>query len=425
MDRRKFLEASAVAGAGFAALGELRPAAAQSPNEQLQLMVVGMGGRGRSLATDFDALPGVRVTHVFDVDESRRKLAVETMKAKNGHAVTAGIDFREQLGDDSIDAVVIATGNYWHAPAAILAMKQGKHVYLEKPCSHNPHEGELLVAAAEKYDRIAQHGTQRRSVPGIVEGIAKLREGVIGRVYNAHCYYRNVRGSIGNGKQGDPPAGLDFDLWQGPAPRRPYTDNLLHYNWHWRWHWGNGELGNNGVHLIDVARMGLGVKTPQQVSSLGGRYRYNDDQETPDTQIAVFTFPGGSQITWEAVSCNRFHPAPTRDEVIFYGEDGAASFNGTGCRIVDLKGKTIAETSGRGGWQEHLENFVAAIRGEATVVAPMPVAHHSALLCHLGNTSYRLGRTLTCEPKTGRIVDDTEAMGFWRRAYEPGWEPTV
>lgn len=425
MDRRTFLEHSAVAGAGLAALAELRPAAAESPNGQLQLMVVGMGGRGRSLATDFDALPGVRVTHVFDVDESRRKLAIETIRAKNGHAVESGVDFREHVGDDAVDAVVIATGNYWHAPAAILAMKQGKHVYVEKPCSHSPREGELLVAAAEKYDRIAQHGTQRRSVPGIVEGIAKLREGLIGRVYNAHCYYRNVRPSIGTGQRSDPPAGLDFDLWQGPAPRRPFTDNLLHYNWHWRWHWGNGELGNNGVHLVDVARMGLGVEFPEQVSSLGGRYCYDDDQETPDTQIAVFTFPGGSQITWEAVSCNRFHPAPTRDEVIFYGEAGAASFRGTGYQIVDMKGKTIAEASGKGGWQDHLENFVAAIRGEATLAAPMPVAHRSALLCHLGNTSYRLGRTLTCAAETGRIVDDAEAMGFWQREYEPGWEPNV
>lgn len=426
MDRRNFLHTSAVAGLSLGParlLGQTE--ASSSPNETLQMIVVGTGGRGRELSGAFDALDGVRVTKVFDVDASRRELTAESLKEKTGTVVETGEDFRESLDDAGVDVVVIATGNYWHAPAALLAMKHGKHAYVEKPCSHNPHEGEMLVEAAAKYDRRAQHGTQRRSIPGILEGMQRLREGVIGRVYNAHCYYRNVRPSIGTGTETDPPEGLNFDLWQGPAPRRPFVDNLLHYNWHWRWHWGNGELGNNGVHMVDVCRMGLGVEFPTQVTSLGGRYRYDDDQETPDTQIAVFKFADNKQITWEAVSCNRFHPSENRDEVIFYGEDGAASFKTSGCKIFDAKGKEIESYSGRGGQQDHIENFVASIRGQAELNADMRVAHASALLCHLGNISYRTGRTLNCDPATGRILHDAGAMTYWKREYEPGWEPSV
>lgn len=423
MDRRTFLKTSAVTGLSLnAAVG----AAQDSPNETIQMMVVGTGGRGRTLATEFDAMDGVRVMSVYDVDASRRQLTADVIKKKNGNDVQQGEDFREALDDDSIDVVVIATGNYWHAPAALMAMRAGKHVYVEKPCSHNPHEGEMLVQAAAKYGRLAQHGTQRRSSPGVREGVKRLHEGVIGRVYNAHCYYRNLRPSLGTGVVGDPPEELNFDLWQGPAPRRPYTDNLLHYNWHWRWHWGNGEIGNNGVHLIDVARMGLGVELPTQVSSIGGRYHWlGDDQETPDTQVATFKFGDDAQITWEAVSCNRNHPTENRDEVWFYGEKGAAMFNGSGCHIVDLKGKEIETTTGRSGQQDHLENFVSSIRGEAELNADMTIAHRSALLCHLGNISYRTGRMLNCDPETGKIQHDPGAMTYWQREYEPGWEPEV
>lgn len=426
MDRRHFLRSTAVAGLSLGpARSMAQLSASKSPNENLQFIVVGTGGRGTTLAADFDALDGVRVTKVFDVDKSRRELAAETIEKKNGTEVEVGEDFRDSLSDETVDVVVIATGNYWHAPAALLAMQHGKHAYVEKPCSHNPHEGEMLVEAAAKYDRRAQHGTQRRSIPGIREGMQRLHDGAIGRVYNAHCYYRNLRPSLGIGEVTDPPEGLNFDLWQGPAPRRPFVSNLLHYNWHWRWHWGNGEIGNNGVHLIDVARMGLGVDFPTHVASLGGRYRYNDDQETPDTQIATFKFPDETQITWEAVSCNRHHPAEKRDEVVFYGENGSASFNSTGCRIFDAKGKEIESSTGRGGQQDHIENFVASIRGQAELNADMQVAHTSATLCHLGNISYRTGRTLQCDSANGRILNDADAMTYWQREYEPGWEPST
>ncbi len=190
----------------------------------------------------------------------------------------------------AVDALVIATCNHWHAPAAILACAAGKHVYVEKPCSHNPREGEMMVAAARKHRRLVQMGNQRRSMPAAIEAIAQLRSGVIGRVYYAQSWYLNTRPSIGAGKSAPVPEGLDYDLWQGPVPRRPFKSNYLHYNWHWFWHWGNGELGNNGVHAVDTCRWGLGVDYPVQATSVGGRFCHEDDQETPDTNVATFRF---------------------------------------------------------------------------------------------------------------------------------------
>src|SRR5262249_2593679 len=200
--------------------------------------------------------------------------------------------------------LTVATCNHWHAPATILACAAGKHVYVEKPCSHNPNEGELMVAAARNHKRFVQMGNQRRSWPKIIEAMDQLHKGIIARGYLAQSWYYNRRPSIGHGKEAPIPEGLDYDLWQGPAPRRPFKSNYLHYNWHWFWHWGNGELGNNGIHMIDLCRWGLGVDYPVRVTSAGGRYRYADDQETPDTQVVAFEFEGRKTITWEGLSCN-------------------------------------------------------------------------------------------------------------------------
>jgi predicted dehydrogenase len=318
---------------------------------------------------------------------------------------------------------VCAACNHWHAPSAILACQAGKHVYVEKPCSHNPREGELLVAAARKADRRVQMGNQRRSYPKIIEAMQALREGAIGRVYFAQSWYTNNRPTIGKGEAGTPPAGLDYELWEGPAPHRAFKSNYLHYNWHWFWHWGNGELGNNGVHMIDLCRWGLGADYPSQVTSAGGRYRYKDDQETPDTHVVSFDFPGGRTATWEGFSCNQIPLKAV--EVLFQGETGSLAIIGNGYAVFDPKGKEVKKVPGTSSDEMHIDNLLAAIRSGEKLNSEIEEGHKSTLLCHLGNIAHRTGRTLHCDPTNGRVKDDPAALKMWSREYASGWEPKV
>jgi len=425
MNRRTFLHNTAAAASASCAAPSLHAAGA---NNKIVVAAMGMGGRGMTLASGLEELENVAVKSLYDVDATRAEYAAHVVgKVRGRNDLVFGQDFRKALEDPDIDALVIASSNHWHAPAAILGASAGKHVYVEKPCSHNPHEGELMIAASEKFDRRIQHGTQRRSRPGEIAGLARLREGAIGRLYYAHCYYRATRPTLGNGKPATVPDYLDYELWQGPAPRTPYLDNRLHYNWHWFWQWGNGELGNNGVHRLDIAREALGVDFPIHVTSSGGRYRYpDDDQETPDTQIATFQFERDRSITWEGLSCNRKHPGGRGEETWIYGEGGSAVFTGSGYKLFDENGREFETKGGNGGQREHLENFVAAILGEEDLNADIVEGHRSALLCHLGNIAYRTGRALNCDPADGgRILGDPEAMRFWKRDYEEGWEPVM
>ncbi|MCI0641829.1 MAG: Gfo/Idh/MocA family oxidoreductase, partial [Gemmataceae bacterium] len=321
-----------------------------------------------------------------------------------------------------VDIVVVATCNHWHAPGTIAACNAGKHVYVEKPCSHNPREGELMVQAARKHKRHVQMGNQRRSWPRVIEAMDELRKGVIGRVYFAQAWYTNNRPSIGRGKEGPPPKSLDYDLWQGPAPRRPYRSNYLHYNWHWFWHWGNGELGNNGVHSIDLCRWGLGVNYPIKATSAGGRYRYEDDQETPDTHVVSFEFEGRKMISWEGLSCSRPRPV---DHVRFHGENGILSMTDSEYVITDAARKEVRRVPIVTGDAMHVENFLNAIRNNTRLNSEIEEGHKSTLLCHLGNIAQRTGRTLHCNAANGHIDNDKAAMGYWSREYEKGWEPRV
>jgi predicted dehydrogenase len=268
-------------------------------------------------------------------------------------------------------------------------------------------------------------GNQRRSYGHYIEAMKLVQEGVIGRAYLAKSFYYNNRPTIGKGKETDPPAGLNFDLWQGPAPRKPFKSNYLHYNWHWFWHWGNGELGNNGVHTIDICRWGLGVNYPTRVVSSGGRYRYDDDQETPDTHNVAFDFDGRKTITWEGLSCNTSPGVGTID-IIFYGENGSMVVRDNGYTIYDVKGKEVKKAPAAMNTQaEHLTNFILAIRGEAKLNSEIEEGHKTTLLCHLGNIAHRTGRTLKCDPKNGHILDDADAMKLWTREYAKGFEPKV
>lgn len=426
MNRRLFLGTAAATGLAYGLAHRTLRAAADSPNEQIVVGVMGTGGRGTTHSVNFSKFSGVQVAYVCDVDEQRAGQAAGAVEKAAGKKPDAVTDFRRILDDKDVDALVVATCNHWHAPAAILGCKAGKHVYVEKPCSHNPREGELLVEAARKYDKRVQMGNQRRSWPGVVEAIQKLHDGVIGRVYMARGFYRNLRPSIGHGKEVAPPKELDWDLWQGPAPRKPFHDNYVHYNWHWFWHWGNGEIGNNGVHFLDVCRWGLGVDFPTRVTSAGGRYRWDDDQETPDTHEVSFDFPDQKTIAWHGLSCNKHNPGKASEDVVFIGENGTLVISGAGYTIFDINEKVIGEGKGAGGDNDHVQNFLDAIRTGKTLNSEIGGGHISTTLCHLGNIAHRTGRTINCDPKTGHIQNDREAMDkYWSRQYEPGWEPKV
>jgi predicted dehydrogenase len=436
--RRRMLGATGSALAGLTAAPAVLPAAEPNaeagPNpgkgteSRIRVAVVGTGGRGSFLATRFASQPNTEVAYVADVDIERAGKAAAAVDAVEGvdRVPEAITDFRRCLDDKSVDVVVVATTNHWHAPAAILACTAGKHVYVEKPCSHSPWEGETLVAAARKHDRRVQMGNQRRTWSGISRAMAELREGVIGRPYLAQAFYNANRPTIGRGKETPVPKNLDWDLWQGPAPRTPFHDNYLHYNWHWFWNWGNGELGNNGVHGLDVCRWGMELGYPVRVESVGGRYRFDDDQETPDTHVVTFTFADKRMVTWQGLSC-AITPegAARRAEEIFYGDKGSLSILGAGYTIFDPAGKEVRSERGDGGEDNHIANLLAAIRHGTPLNSEIEVGHVSTLYCHLGNIAYRLGRPVRCDPANGHILDDAEAMGMWKRRYEPGWEPKI
>jgi predicted dehydrogenase len=423
VDRRHFLGLAATTGLTLA--GSSRADRIVGANERVVVAVMGTGGRGTEHAKVWQQLPNVEVAYVCDADSGRAmKAASEVEKAATGHTPVVVADYRRILDDKNVDALVIATCNHWHAPATIAACAAGKHVYVEKPCSHNPWEGEMMVAAARKHDRRVQMGNQRRSWPAIMEAMELVRGGGIGRAYYAHCWYTNSRPATGNGKPAPVPDGLDYALWQGPAPRKPFRDNYLHYTWHWFWHWGNGELGNNGVHMIDVGRWGLDVGMPEKVTSTGGRYRYQDDQETPDTNMVTYVFPGNKMIVWEGLSCNKM-PDDRVADVVFWGDKGSLAVYSGGYTLYDPAGKELKKVNGPGGDKTHVVNFLDSIRSSAKLNSEIEEGHRSTLLSHLGNISYRTGRSLSCDPKDGHIKDDREATKLWKRAYEPGWEPKI
>jgi len=420
INRRTFLGAAAATGLSVG----LARAADTPASEKIVLAVLGTGGRGSGMAKTYAQQPGVEVAYVCDVDSGRVASAAAGVEKLGKPAPKTVADFRKILDDKSVDAVYIATCNHWHAPMAILACAAGKHVYVEKPCSQNPWEGETLVRAARKFKRLVQMGNQRRSFEKINEAMTRLHEGVVGRAYLAQSWYTNNRASIGKGKPADPPKALDYALWQGPAPAMPFHTNYLHYNWHWFWHWGNGELGNNGIHYLDLCRWGLGVEYPIHVSSSGGRYRYEDDQQTPDTHVVGFEFDGRKTITWEGLSCNSM-PTGQKADVIFYGDKGSLRISGEGYSIHDPKGKEIENVPGKGGDSTHIANFLAAIRGNGKLSSEIEDGHKSTLLCHLGNIAHRTGRALKCSAEDGTIWDDKQAGSFWKREYEKGWEPVI
>ena len=390
-------------------------------NDRLVVAVIGLS-RGRSHISGHAGVKNVEIGYVCDVDANRVKAGqAAALKAQSREAKGEG-DFRRLLENKDIDVISIAAPNYWHTIMAIMACQAGKQVYVEKPGSHNPFEAEAIVAAAKKYGRPIQMGNQRRSYPMVIEGMQRLREGAIGRVQYSRCWYKSDRGSIGTGKPAPVPAHLDWKLWQGPCPERPFVDNLVHYNWHWRWTYGGGELGNNGVHMLDLVRWGLGVDYPTKVTYLGGRYSFRDDQETPDMGTAQFDFGtcGGS---WDQSStqARKGEQAPA---IAFYGDKGSLVMSGgDDYTIFDLDGKQVAKQTGKAEDHPHFQNFADAIRLGKKLNSPISEGQKSAMLCHLGNIALRTGSVLEVDPKNGRILKNTAAMKLWKREYRAGWEP--
>lgn len=417
--RRSFLKSSALAGVAVAG-PNLLLGQAKGANSRFRVGVMGLK-RGKGHIKALLDVPNCEIAYVCDVDDDRLASGDNTIIGKQQEEVKKVSDFRRILDDPEIDALSIAAPNFWHTPAAVLACQAGKHVYVEKPGSYDAYEAKRIVQVADETGMKVQMGTQRRSYSGMLEGIQKIREGVIGKPLYARCWYSNQRPSIGKGRITEPPPGLDWLMWQGPVPEQSYKDNLVHYNWHWHWMYGGGELANNGVHSMDVARWALDVDCPTRVTCNGGRYHYDDDQETPDTAYAVYEF-GDVGISWEGSSCHRRKPEETKF-VSVYGEGGKVDFTTAAYTVYDPDGNEVEKNTDPPSDVPHFTNFANAVREGEALNQPIECGQLSAMLCHYGNMAYRTNGAVDVDPGTGELVDHPEAMKLWSRpAYREGWE---
>jgi predicted dehydrogenase len=434
--RREFMDTLAMGAAGLA-IGSAAKSYGRilGSNDRLNFAVIGLNSRAyahlSALKANKDA---ARITHVCDVDGVILKKFADSVERELGYAPAMDKDFRRVLEQKDVDAVTIATPDHWHAPMAIAALEAGKHVYVEKPCSHNPAEGEMLVAAQRKYGKLAQMGIQQRSSPHTIEIVEKIHNGLIGRPYFAKAWYNNVRKSMGIGKVVPVPPQLDWDLWQGPAPRRPYKDNIHPYNWHWLRLYGTGETLNNGTHEVDVCRWALGVDYPRRITSTGGRYHFNDDWEFYDTLITSFDY-GDKMIAWENKSCQGMKYYNRDRGSAIMGTTGTVIVDRDGYEVFDLKGSKTGEfetgkatsssdLTGRDSMTDaHFANFIAAIREGEKLRAPVSVGNVAVTMLQLSNIAWEVSRELNIDAADGHIQNDAEAMKLWGREYEKGWAP--
>ncbi|MGB6430750.1 MAG: Gfo/Idh/MocA family oxidoreductase [Candidatus Acidiferrales bacterium] len=434
--RREFLDSLAVGAAGLA-VGTTATSYGQimGANDRLNFAVIGLNGRGYAHLSALKAnKSAARISHVCDVDTHILKKFADSTAQTMGEAPVAEQDFRKILAEKDVDAITIATPDHWHTPLAILGLQAGKHVYVEKPCSHNPAEGVMLLEAVQKYGKVVQMGTQQRSSPHTIEIVGKIHDGIIGRAYFAKAWYSNVRKSIGIGKEAPVPAELDWEIWQGPAPRRAYRDNVQPYNWHWFKIYGTGETLNNGTHEVDVCRWALGVDYPMRVTASGGRYAFKDDWQFYDTLVTSFEYED-KLLAWEGKSCNGMK---------YYGRDRGSTIMGTtgtvlvdrdGYEIYDLSGKKTSEfkvgtttsssdlVGADSMTDAHFANFIAAIRTGEKLNAPISVGNVSVTMMQLSNMAWEVNRELHLDTMNGRVLADPEAMKMWTRDYQPGWAP--
>jgi predicted dehydrogenase len=462
IDRREFLKTTGKAvtvGAATLAVGRRVLGA----NDRVRVAICGVRGRGNDHIKGFAHVPGVEIAALCDVDESVLNQRLGDVEKLTGHKPKSYVDIRELLKDKDIDAVSIATPNHWHSLMGIWTVQAGKDVYVEKPCSHNWFEGHQLVRAVKKYNRICQHGSQSRSNPGMIEAIHKVQSGFIGDVYLGRALCYKWRQTIGHAAPEAVPPGVHYDLWTGPAPMKPFTRNRFHYNWHWIWDTGNGEVGNQAIHEIDIARWGLGVRFPVCVSAMGGHFLFDDDQETPNVVNATFYFDtpekkrkmmelevrpwitnheaeiGTGTYGATAVPPAGLNADPGKTGVkqalgpqdaktntignIFYGSHGYLGIDGYESYKTWLTNQVEPGPSGKSGG-DHFANFIDCVRSRRAedIHSPIEEAHISTTLVHLANASYRLGRTLQFNPETEQVIGDDEAEQMLRGSYR---EPYV
>jgi predicted dehydrogenase len=436
--RREFIGTVAAGTAGLAIATTAKSyAQILGANDRLNFAIIGLNGRGQAHLSSLHANKNeARITHVCDVDSGILKKFADTTEKTTGETPNADKNFRSILQEKDVDAITIATPDHWHTAMAIAALKAGKHVYVEKPCSHNPAEGAMLVEAQRKYGKLVQMGTQQRSSPHTIEIVGKIHDGLIGRAYFAKAWYCNTRKSIGTGKQIPVPADLDWDLWQGPAPREAYRDNVHPYNWHWFRTWGTGETLNNGTHEVDVCRWALGADYPQRITASGGRYHFKDDWQFYDTLVTSFDYPDKT-ISWEGRSCQGMKVYDRDRGSAIMGTEGTVIVDRDGYETFDLKGKktgefktgtktSSADLLGSDSMTDrHFANFIAGIKKGEKLNAPIEVGNVAVTMLQLSNIAWNFGRELRLDPEDGKIHNDSEAMKLWGRQYAPGWAPQV
>ena len=443
MNRREFakLSTTAVLGTATAPLLWGNSHKWKGANDRINMAVIGIGGMGKNHIRAYQRVKNVSVAALCDIDENFFEPRIKTFFTDKGlQRPKTYIDMRNLYEDKDIDAVSIVIPNHWHALAAIWAIQAGKHVSVEKPCCHNIYEGMKLVEAAKKYNVIVQDGAEQRSNPCANSMADYLHSGQLGEVYMAKgmCYKR--RNTIGIAPDAPVPNGVHYDLWMGPAPKKPFSKNRFHYNWHWQWDYGNGDMGNQGVHEIDIARWGLGVKLPTKISAVGGHFMFNDDQETPNTLMANFEFDnpnGGNEkkkilqfetrhwisnregMIENAKEVNNSYKTSTKNNIgnLFYGAKGYMQKNVNQWKAyAEVDSQEVASGKGLG---NHYKNFCDAIRAndQSLAKADIEEGFYSCALIHLGNISYRLGRSLEFDPKTMRFKNDNEANAMLTRKY--------
>jgi len=432
MNRRHFLMSTA------AAAGALSVKGLASANDTVRVACVGIRGQGNAHIHQYSEMHNVEIAALCDVDENVLNKRLEEVVKSGKKKPAAYTDVRKLLEDKSIDAISIATPNHWHSLIGIWACQAGKDVYCEKPCSHNIFEGRQLVAAAQKYNRIVQHGTNSRSGAAVRDAVDKMREGLIGEVYMARGLCFKWRDTIGHTAEEAVPAGVHYDLWTGPAPEHAFSRNRFHYNWHWFWDYGNGDIGNQGIHEMDIARWGLGVKYPTKVSALGGHFMFDDDQQTPNTLVSSFEFNDGGKkkfLVFEVRHWMSNHEAGIGERPagkskdsntvgnIFYGSKGYLAIDGYG-QYKTWLGRDQEPGPSRAEGGNNWANFIEAVRSrkQSDLNAPIEEGYLSTVLVHLANISYRVGRTLEFDADSLSCKGDPEATAMFTRKYR---EPFV
>lgn len=442
-NRRDFIRTAAIGTAGLMMGGATLSAKSYKrvigANDRIHVGVVGLGRRvGAFYKGIADPKNNVELMYLCDVMESQRTKAAKKVSGMLDYTPKLENDIRKVIEDKKVDALFNITPDHWHAPGSIMAIKEGKHVYVEKPCSHNMAENDMLVAAMKKYDRVVQMGNQQRSAQHTIDIIEKIHNGIIGTPYKAVAFYSNKRGKVQHQKAAPVPTGLDWDLFQGPAVRREYTSETWNYNWHWYgWNYGTAELGNNATHELDVARWALQVDYPQHVQVNGQKTAFVDDGwEMYDEMDATFKFEGNKTIKWDGKSRNGFNTYGGGRGTIIYGSEGSVFVDRSHYRLYDRGGNLVEEVQGKskeggiglgggGGMSDiHVANFFNAIRGQETLNANIDDAAFSMAMVHYGNVAYRINKAFDVDPKTGKMLDP-KAMELWGREYAKGWEPKL